>query len=66
MFLANNKIREDFYNRLCAFGRALNLVLNAEQAYNALPKEERQKYQDTFIFFAKVRRSVKNQILRRN
>ena len=59
VFLANNKIREDFYNRLCAFGRALNLVLNAEQAYNALPKEERQKYQDTFIFFAKVRRSVK-------
>ena len=59
VFLADDKIREEFYNRLCAFGRALNLVLNAEQAYNALPKEERKNYQDTFIFFAKVRRSVK-------
>ena len=59
VFLADDKIRENFYNLLCAFGRALNLVLNAEQAYNALPKDERKKYQDTFIFFAKVRRSVK-------
>lgn len=59
VFLADEKIRENFYNLLCAFGRALNLVLNAEQAYNALPKDERKKYQDTFIFFSKVRRSVK-------
>lgn len=59
VFLADDKLREDFYNRLCAFGRALNLVLNAEQAYNAVPKDERNKYQDAFIFFSKVRRSVK-------
>lgn len=61
VFLADDKARQDFYTLLCAFGRALNLVLNAEQAYNALGKEERQKYQDTFIFFSKVRRSVKLQ-----
>lgn len=61
VFLANDKMRQDFYTLLCAFGRALHLVLNAEQAYNALSKEERQKYQDTFIFFSKVRRSVKLQ-----
>lgn len=61
VFLADDKMRQDFYTLLCAFGRALNLVLNAEQAYNALGKEERQKYQDTFIFFSKVRRSVKLQ-----
>lgn len=61
VFLADDKVRQDFYTLLCAFGRALNLVLNAEQAYNALSKEERQKYQDTFIFFSKVRRSVKLQ-----
>ncbi|MCD8049903.1 MAG: type I restriction endonuclease subunit R [Clostridia bacterium] len=59
IFLADEKKRKEFYNLLCAFGRALNLVLNAEQAYNAVPKDERKKYQDTFIFFAKVRRSVK-------
>lgn len=59
VFLADDKIRDDFYNYLCAFGRDLSLVLNAEQAYNALQKDERKRYQDTFIFFAKVRRSVK-------
>lgn len=59
VFLADNKIREDFYNLLCAFGKALNLVLNSEQAYAAVPKDELKKYQSTFIFFAKVRRSVK-------
>ena len=57
--LADNELRENFYNRLCAYGRALNLVLNAEQPYNAIPKNERKKYQDTFLFFSKVRRSVK-------
>lgn len=61
VFLAEDNVRQDFYTLLCAFGRALHLVLNAEQAYNALGKEERQKYQDTFIFFSKVRRSVKLQ-----
>ena len=61
VFLADDKMRQDFYTLLCAFGRALHLVLNAEQAYNALSKEKRQKYQDTFIFFSKVRRSVKLQ-----
>lgn len=57
--LADDKRRETFYNRLCAFGRPLNLVLNAEQAYEALPKPELKRYQSAFAFFSKVRRSVK-------
>ena len=57
--LADEKKREDFYNLLCTLGRALNVVLNAEQVYAAVPREELKKYQDTFIFFSKVRRSVK-------
>jgi len=32
VFLADDKKRENFYNFLCAFGKALNMVLNAEQA----------------------------------
>ena len=59
VFLADNKKRENFYNLLCAFGRVLNMVLNAEQAYAAVPKDELKQYQNTFIFFSKVRRSVK-------
>lgn len=57
--LADEKKREQFYNLLCTFGRALNLALNSEQAYAALPGEERKKYQNRFLFFSKVRRSVK-------
>ena len=57
--LADEKKREDFYNLLCTFGRALNVVLNSEQVYAAFPKDELKKCQNTFIFFAKVRRSVK-------
>lgn len=57
--LADEKKREQFYNLLCAFGRALDLVLNSEQAYAALPGEERKKNQNRFLFFSKVRRSVK-------
>lgn len=59
VFLADDKKRESFYNLLCAFGKALNIVLNAEQAYAAFPKDELKRYQDAFIFFSKVRRSVK-------
>lgn len=59
VFLADDKKRENFYNFLCAFGKALNMVLNAEQAYAAIPKDELKQYQNTFIFFSKVRRSVK-------
>lgn len=57
--LADNKKRENFYNLLCAFGKALNIVLNAEQAYSAVPRDELKQYQNVFIFFSKVRRSVK-------
>lgn len=57
--LADEKKREQFYNLLCTFGRALNLVLNSEQAYAAISREDRKMYQDTFVFFSKVRRSVK-------
>ena len=59
VFLADDKKRESFYNLLCAFGKALNMVLNAEQAYAAIPKDELKQYQNNFIFFSKVRRSVK-------
>ena len=59
VFLADDKKREEFYQLLCSFGRALNLVLNSVKAYNAVSKDERKKYQDTFIYLSKIRRSIK-------
>ena len=59
VYLVKNSVREKFYQLLSLFGRALNIVLNSEKAYNALSKEEIKKYQETFVFFSKVRRSIK-------
>ena len=59
VYLADDEIRGKFYDALCVFGRALNMVLNSEKAYAAFTKAELGKYQSTFIFYAKVRRSVK-------
>ena len=58
-FLADSEIRGKFYDALCVFGRALNMVLNSEKAYSAFEKQEIAKYQSAFIFYSKVRRSVK-------
>ena len=57
--LADEQKRAQFYNLLCTFGRALNIVLNSEQVYAAIPRDELKDCQDAFVFFAKVRRSVK-------
>lgn len=57
--LADEKKREQFYNLLCVFGRALNLALNSEAVFEAISREDRQMYRASFVFFSKVRRSVK-------
>ena len=57
--LADEKIREKFYGCLSAFGRTLSVVLNSEKAYSAVPREELEKYKHSFVFYSKIRRSVK-------
>lgn len=59
LFLTDAEIRGKFYDALCVFGRALNSVLNSEKAYAAFEKWEIAKYRSAFIFYSKVRRSVK-------
>lgn len=59
VFLADTEIRAKFYDALCSFGRALNMVLNSEKAYSAFSRQEIGMYQSAFIFYSKVRRSVK-------
>lgn len=59
VFLSDDKKREEFYNLLCMFGKNLSILLNSEIAYQDIPKEERIRYQDAFVFYSKVRRSVK-------
>jgi type I restriction enzyme R subunit len=57
--LADDKKREEFYDALCAFGKALSMVLNSEKIYEVLPKDEIERYENAFMFFSKMRRSVK-------
>lgn len=59
VMLADDRKREDFYNALCEFGKALSIVLNSEKLYEALPKDEITRYKQAFMFFSKMRRSVK-------
>ena len=59
VFLADEATRKEFYKRLCELGRKLATVLNSPRAYNSIPRDECQKYQDFFTFCSKIRRSVK-------
>lgn len=59
LYLEDAKKREEFYRLLCAFGKALNLTLNSEKAYEALSKDERNLYLKTFGDLSKLRRSLK-------
>ncbi|MBQ9423244.1 MAG: type I restriction endonuclease subunit R [Pyramidobacter sp.] len=59
VWLADEERRKSFYALLCAFGKALSLVLGSDKAYGALTEAEARLYQGAFAFFSKVRRSVK-------
>ncbi len=59
VFLADEKTRELFYAQLCHFGKKLHIVLNSERACSELPTKELRELQDDFIYFSKVRKSVK-------
>lgn len=59
VFLADDETRAKFYDALCLFGRNLSLVMSSEKAYSAFPKDELAKYKSAFIFYSKVRRSIK-------
>lgn len=59
VYLSDDEKRNLFYNLLCEFGKALHIVLNSEQAFKALPRDEIENYKTAFTFFERVRRSVK-------
>ena len=59
VFLSDDDIREQFYNALCEFGKALHIVLNSESAFKALSRDELETYKSAFAFYERVRRSVK-------
>jgi len=59
VLLANDEIRDDFYNILSHFGRYLSIALESEQVYNALSKDELNTYKKDLKFYQELRKSVK-------
>jgi len=59
VFLADSEIRGDFYDALCAYARAFTMVMNSTKAFAAFERKEIEMFRDTFVFFSKIRKSVK-------
>lgn len=59
LILANDEIRENFYNVLSHFGRYFSIALESEQVYNSLSKDELSNYKNDFKFYQELRKSVK-------
>jgi len=59
IFLENEKIRKDFYNKLCKFGSMLGIILPSDQAYYKVGKEKIRELRRALAFFQKLRATVK-------
>ncbi|MEW6698091.1 MAG: type I restriction endonuclease subunit R [Bacillota bacterium] len=59
VLLANEELRDKFYDILSQFGRYLSIALESEKIYNTLGKEELGKYKKDFKFYQELRKSVK-------
>lgn len=60
VYLANKKLREDFYVILCKFGKNISIALESEKIYNSLGKDEMEKYKSDLKFYQKLREAVKH------
>lgn len=59
VLLADEELREKFYDLLSNFGRKLNIAFESEQIYNAIGAAEIEKYKKDLRFFQELRKSVK-------
>ena len=59
IFLADTDARGKFYDTLCSYGRAFTMVMNSTKAFAAFERKEIEMFRETFVFFSKIRKSVK-------
>lgn len=59
VLLEDEKIRKDFYNKLCKFGSMLGIILPSDQAYYRIGKEKISKLRKAISFYQKLRATVK-------
>ena len=59
ILLEDEKIRKDFYNKLCKFGSMLGIILPSDQAYYKVGKEKIGELRKALVFYQKLRATVK-------
>lgn len=58
VLLADEELRNKFYETLSTLGRYLKFALSSENVYKAMGGEELDKYKKAFKFYTEIRRSV--------
>ena len=59
VLLEDEKIRKDFYDKLCKFGSILGIILPSDQAYYKVGKEKISELRKALAFYQKLRATVK-------
>lgn len=59
ILLEDEKIRKDFYDKLCKFGSMLGIILPSDQAYYKVGKEKISELRKAISFYQKLRVTVK-------
>ena len=59
ILLEDEKIRKDFYDKLCKFGSMLGIILPSDQAYYKIGKEKISELRKALAFYQKLRATVK-------
>ena len=59
VLLEDEKIRKDFYDKLCKFGSILGIILPSDQAYYKVGKEKISELRKVLAFYQKLRATVK-------
>lgn len=59
IFLENEEVRKDFYNKLCKFGSMLGIILPSDQAYYKIGKEKISELRKAISFYQKLRATIK-------
>lgn len=57
--LADEEVRNDFYDELCQFGKYFGIALESEHVYNALGANEITHYKHELKFYQELRAAVK-------
>lgn len=57
--LADEKLRESFYERLAAFGKTLSIAMSSEQFIASTPEQKLQSYKTDLMRFTNLKASVK-------